>query len=103
MTLSDLLDSLDIRHNADKLGEQSIRCPFPDHDDRHASARVNLDKGLVYCHGCGSTADVIGLFAKTTGLTIPQARAQIGDCVHVPPRKRRGGFRFSLKRRPAQW
>jgi DNA primase len=100
VNLTELLDQLDVRHNPDRMGEQSIRCPFPDHDDRTASARLNLDKGLVYCHGCGSTGDVIGLLAKVNGISIAQARELAGEqYVNIGPRKRRGGYRFKMKRR----
>lgn len=98
MTLAELLESLQVAFNADREGEQPIRCPFPDHDDRRASASLNLGKGLVYCHGCGATGDVIGLLAKVNGLTIAQAYELAGG--DMKPQKARGrGFRFKLKRK----
>lgn len=98
MTLAELLESLDIRFNPDRDGEQSIRCPFPDHDDRHASARLNLGKGLVCCHGCGCSGDVVGVLAKVNGLTISQAYELAGG--GMKPQRRKGkGFRFKLRKR----
>lgn len=103
MTLSELLEVLGIQHNPDRDADQPIRCPFPEHDDRHASASVNLGKGLVYCHGCGSYGDLVGVLAKVNGITLAQAREQVGQqAVEAPARKRRGGYKFKLRRRP-QW
>lgn len=98
MTLAELLESLDVAFNSDREGEQSIRCCFPDHDDRHASGRLNLGKGVVFCHTCGQGADVIGLLAKVNGITISQAYELAGG--GMKPQRRKGkGFRFKLRRR----
>lgn len=44
--------------------ENPIRCPL--HDDRHASASVNLRKGVWNCQGCGSSGG-IGYLAQLLG------------------------------------
>lgn len=35
--------------------ERSFNCPDPDHEDRNASASVNVAKGVWVCYGCGKT------------------------------------------------
>lgn len=45
-----------------------IRCPAPDHPDRHPSCSVNLDSGRARCFACGWWAkDVVGLHAALHG------------------------------------
>jgi DNA primase len=43
-----------------------MRCPF--HDDKQASASVNLAKGAFRCHGCDAKGDAIGLIKTREGL-----------------------------------
>lgn len=38
--------------------ERTFKCPV--HDDRVASARVNVEKGVWYCHACGAKGKVGG-------------------------------------------
>lgn len=49
----------------------SVRCPF--HEDRHASASVNLVKGLFVCHACDMRGDSIELVMEQEGLTFGKA------------------------------
>src|SRR5829696_4785092 len=34
-------------------GEVQFRCPLPDHEDVHPSARFNAEKGAWFCDVCG--------------------------------------------------
>lgn len=38
--------------------ERPFRCPNPEHDDRHASASVNVLKKVWYCYACGAKGKV---------------------------------------------
>lgn len=55
-------------------GWQPIRCPHPDHDDRHPSASLNTILGRVVCLACGLNEDAPGLLQVVEGLTYPEAR-----------------------------
>lgn len=71
--------------------ENPIRCPL--HDDRHASASVNLRKGVWNCQGCGSKGG-IGYLAQLLGGEIDQSeltiyRAQLA----LEPEEERADFR----------
>lgn len=46
-------------------GERPMRCPF--HDDSHASASVNLNKGLFHCNTCDASGDAIALIIANEG------------------------------------
>lgn len=52
-------------------GWRPVRCPF--HDDRNASAGVNLDKNAFACHACGMKGDAISLIKKREGLDFNDA------------------------------
>lgn len=43
-----------------KGNERTFCCPV--HDDQNASARVNVAKGVWYCHGCGAKGRVDGFY-----------------------------------------
>jgi DNA polymerase-1 len=55
-------------------GEVQFRCPLPDHEDAHPSARFNAEKGAWFCDVCGigggayDLAERLGL--DTQGLTL---------------------------------
>jgi DNA primase len=53
-------------HRVSDRGWRSIKCPF--HDDKHASARVNLDKDAFACLACGVKGDTISLIKEREGL-----------------------------------
>lgn len=40
--------------------ERPINCPNPAHADEHASASLNVIKGLWFCYGCGSKGNIEG-------------------------------------------
>lgn len=52
-------------------GWRPVKCPF--HDDRHASAGVNLARDAFACHACGVHGDAIGLVMSQENL--PYRRA----------------------------
>lgn len=49
-----LLEELGWATPARDTGWCSVRCGA--HDDTHASARVNVELGVYYCHACGLSA-----------------------------------------------
>lgn len=53
-------------------GNRNMRCPF--HDDRVASASVNVDEGLFYCHTCGVGGDAISLIRHAEGADFATAK-----------------------------
>ena len=40
-----------------RSGERPFKCPV--HDDAHASASVNRERGLWKCHGCGEGGSAV--------------------------------------------
>src|SRR5688572_24758929 len=57
-SLRGLLDQLDaaiLDRDGTTLpsGEVQFRCPLPDHEDIHPSARFNAEKGAWFCDVCG--------------------------------------------------
>lgn len=52
-------------HRVGEHGWRPLRCPF--HDDRLASASVNLAKGAFRCHGCAAKGDAIALIKQQEG------------------------------------
>lgn len=44
-------------------GEVKIRCPLPDHEDKHPSATLNINEGLWHCHACQIGGDKFHLAA----------------------------------------
>jgi hypothetical protein len=49
----------------------SLRCPF--HEDKEPSFWIDTEQNLWGCHACGTTGDVINLFARLHGLTVRDA------------------------------
>ena len=54
-----------------ETGWRSIRCPF--HEDRIASARVNLASGGFACLACGMRGDAIAIICRQEGLDFKDA------------------------------
>lgn len=48
-------------------------CCCPLHEDRHASASVNLQTGGFRCHGCGARGDLVAFHMQWTGLDFTAA------------------------------
>lgn len=76
------------------VGWQSMRCPFPEHNDSNASARVNLDAGGFVCLACGISGDAIKIIRNREGLSFGQAidyaREVFGASVEAIPRSANG-------------
>lgn len=53
-------------------GEVPVKCVL--HGDSHASATVNLDTGLFYCHVCNLGGDAITLIMQAEGLNYVDAK-----------------------------
>lgn len=66
-----------IHYGANRLpggyGWRSMRCPFPEHNDSNASARVNLEAGGFICLACGISGDAIKIIRDREGLSFGQA------------------------------
>lgn len=54
-----------------RYGEHPFKCPV--HDDAHASASVNRDKGLWHCHACGAGGSAVNLIMAREQIEYPQA------------------------------
>ena len=87
-------------HRTQTVGWRPLKCPF--HDDRTASASVNLSKGGFRCHACGVSGDSIKLIMEQEGLgykdAVAFAETTLGQVV--------GGVRRPAnepKRRPSRW
>lgn len=60
-----------------------VRCPFPDHEDKHASAWINLDKEVLNCGACGDKgADKYDLAAIKFGREWQSKGYQKGENFH---------------------
>lgn len=55
--------------------EWNVRCPI--HGERHASLRLNIEKGLFLCHGCGAKGGMARL-AKALGVPYRYDKTQAG-------------------------
>src|SRR4051812_26293811 len=51
-------------------GEVHFRCPLPDHEDTHPSARFNAEKGTWFCDVCGEGGGAYDL-AEQLGIDSP--------------------------------
>jgi len=60
-------------------GELNARCPFPDHNDAHASWSINAESGLWKCMGCGRSGSFEYLYAMLLGVDIWAALGQIRE------------------------
>jgi DNA primase len=89
-------------------GERNMRCPV--HEERVASASMNVNKGLWHCHACGAGGTAVNIVMAREQLDYKQALAFITERVGkelkqtkrtargratsngrwVPPRLRRG-------------
>lgn len=66
-----------IHYGASRLpggyGWRTMRCPFPEHNDSNASARVNLEAGGFVCLACGISGDAIKIIRQREGMTFNEA------------------------------
>jgi CHC2 zinc finger len=62
---------LGVQYHHDWVIWQPVRCPF--HDDRHASASLNLHSNRFNCHACGVHGDALDLVMEEESLTLGEA------------------------------
>jgi DNA primase len=55
--------------------EYNVCCPI--HDEKHASMRINVDKGVFFCHGCKARGGMAKL-AKYLGVSYRYNKAEAG-------------------------
>jgi DNA primase len=72
LAIEAVLDKYGCDYDPGKGGNQQVKCPF--HEDTHASASVNLDKGLFNCYGCAVAGDGIELLMDQEGLEFLEAK-----------------------------
>lgn len=53
------------------------RCPF--HEDRRPSFRINLEKRVFHCFGCGAKGNVLDFVARKEGVTIREAAGRVAE------------------------
>ena len=70
-SIGDYLNYLGATVPAMGHGWRKVKCPF--HEDSHASAGVNFEKGRFKCHGCGVSGDVYDLIMEREGGTYLEA------------------------------
>lgn len=75
--LERVLDDLGIGYQADRYGNQQIRCPFPEHEDSSPSCSLRLDSGLLNCMACGKAGDVISLVMALQGTGFKAAKSYV--------------------------
>jgi DNA primase len=51
----------------------TVRCPFPNHNDKEPSFSIDRSKNLCFCHGCGRGGSAIDFVATVNGCTAAQA------------------------------
>lgn len=89
-------------HRVRETGWQPLRCPY--HNDRTASASVNLAKGAFCCHACGVKGSAISLLMDREGLdyegALQFAEEALGQSVERVPQSARRG---ASKRQPSRW
>lgn len=79
----------------ERTGWVSVRCC--EHDDSHASARINEDEGAVACLACGFKGDVYSVIMQKEGCSYREAvnrakaiTADSGRDIREQPAGRRG-------------
>jgi len=61
----------------DGPAQQRIRCPLPQHEDEHPSARLFPDSGIVHCFSCGFHGDMVDLHQRARDCDILTALSEI--------------------------
>lgn len=60
-------------------GEHPMKCPV--HEDSIASASVNREKGMWYCHACGAGGGAVSLVVALESVDFPEARRIVNGLV----------------------
>lgn len=72
--------------------QKEILCPF--HDERKPSCKIDLDKGIFHCFGCGAKGNALDFVAKREGVDLRTAALMLSDWCGIepaPPRERGQG------------
>ena len=77
--------------------ELVAHCPF--HDDKRPSLRVNPQKGLFHCFGCGQGGNALDFVARKERLTIKQAAERLAEWSGIAPSN---GFKTSSPATPKE-
>lgn len=56
-----------------------IRCPRPDHDDRHESCYFKDGGNFLYCNSCGNVINPVDLIMYNTGMSFRDALMYLWD------------------------
>lgn len=95
------LASVLIHYGANRLpggyGWKSMRCPFPEHNDSNASARVNLEAGGFICLACGVSGDAIKIIEDREGTNYAGAVKFAGEVFGASVTSVSSGVRQSKK------
>ena len=88
-------------HRTREVGWQPVKCPF--HEDRTASASVNLNLGGFRCHACGMSGDALKLIAEKEGLSRRDAASFAKTVLGASVRNIRGATSHDKPRRISKW
>jgi hypothetical protein len=73
----EILSSLGIRWNGSSA---HIRCPYPDHDDKHLSWRWDQAKKRAHCT-CASSTSILDVIAKVKGIDFEAAKIAAAEMI----------------------
>lgn len=82
------------------VGWRTMRCPFPEHNDRNSSARVNLELGGFICLACGISGDAIKIIRDREGLNFADATKFAREVFGASVETVSSGVQRSKKRKP---
>ena len=93
-SISKVLEHYGARCNT-RGGWQKLKCPF--HNDRHASAGFNEDKGYFKCFTCDVSGDAYDIIMKQEGVGFVDAKRRAEEITgtssgSLPAVHRRGGI-----------
>src|SRR5579871_6104480 len=62
----------------------TVRCPLPDHDDKHPSFSIHRAKNLWHCFGCGRGGSVIDLVMAVRAISFAEACSWLANVAGAP-------------------
>lgn len=71
LTIDDVLRHYGARKVPAGVGWHSMKCPF--HGDKHASARVNVDRNAFTCLACGMSGDALKIISLKENISRDEA------------------------------
>ena len=60
------------------IGENKFKTLCPFHDDENPSCVIDVDKSAFLCNSCGAKGNLIKLYARITGKSIPETQVLLG-------------------------